>query len=418
MGLGKLLRWLRGKAMLRILRKCGNTSMVMTVVEGGLSEEDDRGIFLDAMWVLAPAEPPPYTHNEVRSVVFIGLVLALARANTRELTPILLSYAKADPLHKALVEGLATLGDHRALPVVQKAIECDDEVARNAAVMGISFSAEHRFGDQKFLQHSFDLVARSLQTPKHLDVRRACEALLRLDYAQASAHLTAPSMITVGNRDLGSVLTALREARVRVPPELTRSVLDELKSVPETYWTLSAIQELLPALARASPYDAIERATAYLDHPDQWTRQAASEAIARANGLRGPLFGCTSAELEQLGQPARLMIRIGSAMFQTEAEGISALFSNLGLGEWREAVDAFRAIGAAESAAIIEEFSRYYTKDCRRLERVPGLEEDSSQAEERLEKLWYLDNDRRDRLMLDYVLKHREHFRLPPDETW
>lgn len=416
MGLGKLLRWLRGKAMLRILRKCGNTSMVMTVVEEALSE--DPGIFIDALWVLAPDEPPPYTHNELRSVMFIGLVLALARANTRELTPILLSYAKADPFHKALVEGLATLGDHRALPVIQKAIECDDEVARNAAVMGISFSAEHRFGDQKFLQHSFELVARSLATPKHLDVRRACEALLRLDYAQASALLTAPAMISGANRDLGSVLNALREARVRVPPELTRSALDGMKSVPEAYWTLHAIRELLPALARTSPHDAIERASACLDHPDHWTRRAACEAIALAHGLRGPLFECTSAELEQLGQPARLMIRIGSAMFQTEAEGISALFSNWGPGEWREAVDALRTIGAAESAAIIEEFSRYYTKDCRRLEKVPGLEEDSSQAEERLEKLWYLDNDRRDRLMLDYVLKHREHFRLPPDEQW
>lgn len=416
MGWSNFLRWLRGKAMLRILRKRGNASMVMTVMEEFSSE--DRGIFIDALWVLAPNDPPPHNYKETRSVIFIELVLALARTNTRELTPILLSYARINPLHQSVVEGLATLGDHRALPVVQKALECDEESVRNAAVMGISFSAEHRFGDQKFLQHSFDLVARSLQTPKHLDVRRACEALLRLDYAQASALLTAPSMITVGNRDLGSVLNALREARVRVPPELTRSVLDELKNVPETYWTLRAIRELLPALARTSPHDAIERATAYLDHPDQWTRQAASEAIARANGLRGPLFGCTSAELEQLGQPAKLMIRIGSAMFQTEAEGLSALFCNWGPGEWREAVDAFRTIGAAESAAIIEEFSRYYTKDCRRLERVPGLEEDSSQAEERLEKLWYLDNDRRDRLMLDYVLKHREHFRLPPDETW
>lgn len=414
MGWSNFLRWLRGKAMLRILRKCRSAPMVMTVVEGGLSE--DRSIFMDALWVLAPDEPPPHCHTEIRSVVFIGLVLELARANTRDLVPVLLSYAKFNPLHQSVVEGLATLGDHRAIPVVQKALECDDESVRDAAVMGISISAEHRFGDQKFLQHSFDLVARSLASPKRLDVRRACEALLRLDHARASVLLTATSMVSSSNQDLGSVLDALRDARVRLPPDLTRSVLDELKRVPETYWTLSATQELLLALARTSPHDAIERATAYLDHPDQRTRQAASEAIALAHGLRGPLFECTSAELEQLGQPAKLMIHIGDAMFQIEANGISALFCNWGPGEWRGAVDAFNAIGAVESAAIIEEYAKYWTSERRRLDRGPGLQEDATEAEERLEKRWWLDNDRRDRLMLQFVLRHKEHFQLPDDE--
>ncbi|MFO0835039.1 MAG: DUF4375 domain-containing protein [Phycisphaerales bacterium] len=388
----------------------------MSAVKEALPE--DREVFIDALRALAPDRPPPYNHDGADSVIFIGLVLALSRANTRELTPILLSYARINPFHQSVVEGLATLGDHRALPVVQKALECDDESARNAAVMGISTSAEHRFADQKFLQQSFDLIVRSLATPQRLDVRRACEALLRLDNARASALLTAPAMISVANRDLGCVLNALREAKVRVPTELTRSALDELKSVPEASWTLRDIRELLPALARTSPHDAIERASAYLDHPDQWTRQAASEAIARAHGLRGPLFGCTSAELEQLGRPAKLMIHIGEAMFQIEANGISALFCNLGPGEWREVVDAFNAIGAVESAAIIEEYSRYWTRDGRQLDRVPGLQEDASEAEERLEKQWWLDNDRRDRMMLQFVLRHKEHFILPPEERW
>ncbi|NUQ53782.1 MAG: DUF4375 domain-containing protein [Phycisphaerales bacterium] len=414
MGWGNSPRGLRGEAQLRILRRCRDTLMVMSVVKEALPA--DREVFIDALRALAPDKPPPHNHDGADSVIFIGLVLALSRANTRELTPILLSYAAIDPLHRTVVEGLATLGDHRAIPVVQKALECDDESVRDAAVMGISISAEHRFGDQKFLQHSFDLVARSLASPKRLDVRRACEALLRLDHARASVLLTATSMVTSSNQDLGSVLDALRDARVRLPPDLTRSVLDELKRVPETYWTLSATQELLLALARTSPHDAIERATAYLDHPDQRTRQAASEAIALAHGLRGPLFECTSAELEQLGQPAKLMIHIGEAMFQIEANGLSALFCNWGPGEWRGAVDAFNAIGAVESASIIEEYAKYWTSERRRLDRGPGLQEDATEAEERLEKQWWLDNDRRDRLMLQFVLRHKEHFQLPDDE--
>lgn len=127
-----------------------------------------------------------------------------------------------------------------------------------------------------------------------------------------------------------------------------------------------------------------------------------------------PWSGFHSVDTKVRGSMAvKQVLPLCRASMLFNSNGLSGLFSNSELDELGRVVEAFRAIGAVESASIILQIAAYKSSDGGYVDRLPGVSESFGDAEERLGRLWEQDRDRRDRLMIDYMLKHRQQFSIP-----
>jgi len=373
-------------------------------------------VFLEALSQLAPDAPISSEQDDPRSTAFSSIIHALAEAGISDLLPQLLRYCEHRPLHTDVVYGLAALADRRAISLLKEAFVDPDERVRTWAFTGIDCAARRSGSDEVVLEAAFDALAAELFDGSALNAASYCVSMFRIDAIRAMRVLTSPPFFDPNRESFHGVVHALNERAAVLPTSRLIEVLAQLNanSARAEYPIRLARREILHALSRSDPAISIPIIEKEIDDPDATTRREACIALARAHGMVDPYRNYSRAQYATWPRPVRLVADLTGLQLQIESNGLSAVFGNEVPGSWRTFVEKLNEIGAAESASLIQQLAqslgiRDLSPEGEQAARLNWTDA-ACEAERTLSSCWCQDGDRRDNLIVKYMLRYREHF--------
>lgn len=393
--------------------------------------ESCAGALLDALE--RPEFRPPYNETQRRAMrmftddscpleVVLGCLAKLGDAAGSNVGKV--AKFTRDPNRHVRQEAASLLAgaasDECAGPLAASLADEDDYV-RVRAMRGVRASVQAGRGSAAFRARMFDLVVPLLTRRDQSVSGEAPACLLALDRERAIREMSAPPAFATNNPQLQYVIRAMRTAGAPLPEAALLAAAEEAERAPETYPNAYVLEEAMLALA-ARPTPAVR---ALIDRstrsPSADVREAAVRAMLAADGLTEP-WRRPFAELERLGMeglgaasaPVRLALRCRFFIDQVNNGGVSQWFVN-GYGRWwRETAEAFGAVGAPRTRALVERAAAVFGPDGppdrgydAAVAKIHRRDEDPWDADD---SEFYEKHEDVETLLLRYILANRVHF--------
>lgn len=412
------------------------------VIERVLARESDAaralntvaarsGLRLEPLLVAALADPraqvPEGDAQLNRYPVFAHLSAALARIGSGAAIPRLarLLSSRHSDLRAMAAKDLATIGSPSAIEPTRQALNDESATVRLNARIGVRRAAEYGHAGPEFraaIVESLKPITTGDSQFNQFDDRDACDALMSLDPAAATAHLASPCCLRPDNPHVSSALAALNKANIRIDPALLKPILgvragNAAAPKPEIRERL-AWSAALVALALSDPASAEPEIANAIRLDDPLLRDGGVAGLLRLHRLPDPQDLLHSTDLPGGFDALPISVQrvIASVEFENEVNngGISQYLFNSAGDHWPVALEAFREMGCVNCADILAQAIAFVgpagssTDRETRMDAYAKLSDDREAKLDDLSGRFFKYEDRVDVLRAQYMVRHAD----------
>jgi hypothetical protein len=315
--------------------------------------------------------------------------------------------------------GLGAIGRPACVKPLREALRDDDHWLRSWALIGVERALRHRRASPILLRDLFKDVAAVVEM-KSVGGTDAPRVLLGMDRDGAVAFLTEPARFHARDPEIGSIVKALADARVRLDAPRVTALLDGVgrafkKEVPGS---ATAFGYGLQLLALSGDVGAERRVEAAMESDDDYVRDLAAEAAKILRGVPDAFAVALDAwreagDVAKLPDPLRHYVAAQVLWNEVANGSFEQYFFNSYSEDAGHAVEGLDAVGARKSAAIVRKAVALFgkagpSKD--RSKRQRQLEAVDGEALVRLSDALLKDPDKLQVLLARYAAKHRALF--------
>jgi HEAT repeat protein len=260
-------------------------------------------------------------------------------------------------IRKDAALAIAKTGAATITPLIRKAFSDEDEYVRSYALMGLEFALSRSGLPESVQQDLFPDVLNLLRANRKAD--KAAHILYRFDAEKATEYFLSPELLRRDNPILHQVLKVLADAKVPVPRDDLRSLIDSLEmeelKYPQTY-ALGEALRLLGQHRREEDRDFLRSRTM---HSEERVAEGAAAGLLGSYGLEGFAERIWDAERESgyeaLTEHQRLYFAVEMCNAEINNGGLAQYFANSSGDKWRDALAGFKAMGFRERLAVLDE---------------------------------------------------------------
>jgi hypothetical protein len=329
----------------------------------------------------------------------------------------------ADPnedIRKQVALLLGSIATDEAAAPLRQLLDDKDDYVRGYGVMGILRALKEDRASETFRQQTFGAVA-PLVYRSNRSGNDSAQCLLELDKARAVSILTSSERLHPKGENVHEVLEALRIADVKVAKSDLLKILAGWNDKTIEYPGGRVVGQALLMLASVESSKSIDVIDPWLTHSSERIREDATAAKVLAMGLEDPM-GFAWDRLESVGwqkltDPQRHVIAVKMLVGEVENGGFFQYFVNRSGDNWRDAADGLVAIGAAVDKDLFDQAVGLFGPDLpsedqeTRHEQVAKIANRDEEAFSFVEGPFYKDQNDREVLLLNYILKHADDFR-------
>jgi hypothetical protein len=267
----------------------------------------------------------------------------------------------SNEVRKTAALQLASLGRADTLPVLSRLLDDPDGYVRSYVCIGVARAlAADRCSDE-FRRGMYEALLNQCDQYWHGALNDAPETVVALDLKRAAVDFASPRWLSPENRNAYRILRACNEARISLPEEAARRVLDHSlplavgqECYPHQYVVAAALESLARSLGdQVKPL--LERALA----SDQDEIQvSAAKGLATLAGVQDPINFVLRRMREVGFQGLTTPQRVVYCAFQFDAEvcngGIMQFFGNSSGNYTVETLESLRALDQAEAYRALE----------------------------------------------------------------
>jgi hypothetical protein len=330
----------------------------------------------------------------------------------------------SDEVRKTAALQLASLGRAETLPVLVKLLDDSDGYVRSYVRIGVDRALLGGRCTDEFRRGMYEALLRQCDQDWPGDLNDAPQTVVALDPARAAVDFASPRWLSADNPNVYPVLQACNGARLSLPEDLVRSLLDHSlplavgeRCYPHQYVVAAALEALARCIGdRAKP--VLEGALA----SDQVEiQESAAKGLATLVGLDNPvdfvLDRVQKVGFEGLTAPQRVVY----CGFLFDAEvcngGIMQFFGNSSGDHAVETLEALRVLNHAEGSCALDTAMNLVgplAREPDRDMRLAAFEDRYEDLETRfgpLESAYYGTKGLLRQRMLLYAVANEEHFR-------
>jgi HEAT repeat protein len=326
-----------------------------------------------------------------------------------------------EPVRKEVALLLGSTGRADAVAPLTSLLRDEREYVRSRALMGINRAVDDRRVSPEFAAGLFSPVA-ALCFSRSYEDGEAPGCLLGLDRERAITFLAQQGRLQAGQENLHRALESLVSFKVLVDEQILLDIWNQLEANPKYFddYVLAATLPLLAMHDSEQARQVIERATR---HPVPKVRKGAALAKARLIGLDDPLRSAWAPDegedWSDFSEPRRHVSAVQILDADVCNGGFWQYFFNPSGDLWPDAMAGLEAIGAKHDRELVGRalamFAQPLSTDReQRARQLSELAEQDEKAFHELEQSFFKDQDCREVLLLEYVLKHPDDFRPKP----
>ncbi len=313
---------------------------------------------------------------------------------------------------------LARCGNDDAIDALKAGLKSESEACRTWTLMGLEFVKRTGRGSKKFRDELFEGVQPLLRDKEYGPSTHAPRVLLVLDFNRAKTVLLGADTFNPQNSSVNRVLQSLKDADVPVPAPQLRGLLSGIKQKAVDYPFDYAYAEGLVLLARVEGTGANDLIADARKWGNEKVRGGAADASVVAVGVTDAYaFVCEIYErkgVKGLTDPQRHYLTLALLDGEVRNGGFSQYYFNSSGGMATYAVDAAKAVGASEQAAIIQSANALFGKggpDTDRERRMGQLSKVDDTALEKLTTRYYECPEKLGELLPAFVARNPASFK-------
>jgi hypothetical protein len=330
----------------------------------------------------------------------------------------------SDEVRKTVAIQVASLGRAETLPVLTKLLEDPNGYVRSYVQIGVMRALEEGRCSDEFRGGMYAALLNQCDQDWPGNTNDAPRGVVALDAAKAAVDLGSPRWLSPDNHQAYRILEACNGARIRLPEELLRRLLDNslpLAVSDECYPHQYVAAAALEALARSIGEQARSLLEMTLASDQDAIKESAAKGLALLAGIDDPVHFALDRErdvgFDGLTAPQRVVYC--AFLFDMEVcnGGILQFFGNSSGNYAAETLEALRELGVPEAYNALETAMNLVGPLSREPDREGRLAAFEDRYDELQEKFAPLESEFygttgqfRQRLLL-YAVEHPEHFR-------
>jgi HEAT repeat protein len=330
----------------------------------------------------------------------------------------------SDEVRKTAALQLASLGRAETLPVLVKLLEDSDGYVRSYVRIGVDRALSDGRCNDEFRRGMYEALLKQCDQDWPGTLNDAPQTIVALDPARAVIDFASPRWLSADNPNVYHLLQACNEARLSLPENLVRSLLDHSlplavgeRCYPHQYVVAAALEALARCIGdRAKPI--LEQA---LTSDQEEIQEFAVKGLATLVGLDDPvkfvLDRVHKVGFEGLSVPQRVVY----CGFLFDAEvcngGIMQFFGNSSGDQAIETLEALRVLNHAEAYRALDTAMNLVGPSAREPDRdmrLAAFEDRYDDLQTRfgpLESAYYGTKGLLRQRMLLYAVANAKHFR-------
>jgi hypothetical protein len=319
----------------------------------------------------------------------------------------------SDGVRKMAALQLASLGNSKTIPVLNKLLEDSDGYVRSYVRIGVDRALSGSRCSDEFRQAMYESLLNQCDQNWHGAINDAPQTVIALDAARAAVDFASPRWLSTENPNAYHILQACNEANLLLPEDLIRRLLDH--SLPLAVGERCYPHEYIVG-DRAKPL--LERALA---SDQQEIQESAAKGLVTLAGLDDPIkfvLGLMQrVGFDGLTAPQRVVY----CGFRFDAEvcngGIIQFFGNSSGNHVVETLEALRVLGHTEAHHALDTAMKLvgpFSREPNREMRLAAFEDRFDDLRSRfgpLESAYYSTKGLLRQRMLMYAVANAGHFR-------
>jgi HEAT repeat protein len=319
---------------------------------------------------------------------------------------------------------LASLGRSETLPALFKLLDDPDGYVRSYVRNGVERALSAGRCSDDFRRGMYEALLNQCDQEWPGDSNDAPRTVVSLDRNRAAADFASPRWLSAGNRNAHEILQACNEARISLPVDLVRALLDHSLPLavgehcyPHQYVAAAAL-EALAARGGTNVKPLLESA---LVSDQEKIQESAAKGLAKLAGLDDPIHFVRQRVREVGFEGLTIPQQIVYCGFQFAAEvcngGIMQFFGNSSGDHAVETLEALRVLDHAEAYHALETAMKLVGPLSREPDRELRLAAFEDRYEELqacfrpLEQAFFATTGLLRQRVLLYAIKNAEHFR-------
>jgi len=330
----------------------------------------------------------------------------------------------SDGVRKMAALQLASLGNSKTIPVLNKLLEDSDGYVRAYVRNGVDRALSGSRCSDEFRQAMYESLLNQCDQNWRGAINDAPQTVIALDAARAAVDFASPRWLSTENPNAYHILQACNEANLLLPEDLIRRLLDHSlplavgeRCYPHEYVVAAALESLARCSGdRARPF--LERALA---SDQQEIQESAAKGLATLAGLDDPIKFVLNlmqrVGFDGLTSPQRVVY----CGFLFDAEvcngGIIQFFGNSSGNRAVETLEALRVLGHTEAHHALDTAMKLvgpFSREPNREMRLAAFEDRFDGLRSRfgpLESAYYSTQGLLRQRMLMYAAANAAHFR-------
>lgn len=336
------------------------------------------------------------------------------------LFPVLLPRLRSEhaTIRQAAAGHLANLGLDESVAPLLAATEQHDVISN--VINGLKSCLERGAGSEQFREAMFEPVLDAVGLESC-----APAVLLSLNRERASEILLRDEYFHLENRALHYIIDALSGNKVPLPRTKLLSFVAELRQEHDGYPREYHYASFLTALVREQAPEAECLLREAICDENDTVRRIACSAMLWYYGIDdvyAPFEArLQTGETQSLTEPQQVYVFVDRLYAEVCNGGFAQYFANPPGNQARDAVEAYRAIGADKTADIVARANSLFGPDGplaardARAYQLAKMNDQDFEAMDTLDAEFYDNPDRVETLLTLYVLKNVDHFREPAE---
>jgi hypothetical protein len=316
---------------------------------------------------------------------------------------------------------LARCGNDAAVDALRAGLGSPSEECRLWTLMGLEFLKDSPRGSKKFRAALFEATLPLLAGKATDGAEHVPRALLALDFDRAKLVLLSGDAFRPGNKSIGHILRALKDANLSAPGPQLRNLLAGIKKKAVDFPFDYAYAYGLILLARAEGPGAGGLIADARRWGNETVREGAAEASGVAAGVADPYgFVCGLRRrkgVKGLTKPQLFYLTLRLLDMEVQNGRFAQFYFNSSGTLAPYAVKAAVAVGARKLAAVIRKANALFGKDGpdqNRTKRMSQLSDIDLEDLEDLDAQYYSCPERLSELLPSFVAAHAEAFKPAP----